>query len=431
MFDYRARRSDANKAILDLFAATTGLPIGLFEKKVGALAGTFSTASLDNFENYCKLIWSFPGGKAACERDHCYRAEQAFKIESHLACCHAGLWNQALPVVVEGEPRAVLLFGEMRIDDPTKSAIAENRLQQVVKRLSLDPSQEDVLRKAFNQVKLVNLERINELNRKLSPIEAYLFSMIDREQGIEHDLEKVVHELQTRLQGVIARAENLMMEAGTLKAGELRTMTNDLLSSAEALAVVVNNLGDFQRAYRFQPGKLRPLFTEAWRIYSAEARERNISMRINMERIADQEPEIEMSRQHLELAVNNLIHNAIKYSYTGGPGRERFVEVDGCRAGKCYKISITNYGIGILPKEIDELLIFEDGYQGILTNGEYRTGSGKGLAFAKRVIDRHMGRIEVESKQVGDAETSRSSPFLTKFTITLPLRQEPAEACND
>ena len=425
MLDHPERRIDAIKAVLDLFAIITGKPIGLFEKKDGEWVDIFSTASLDNFEPHCKLIQAIPEGKLECDKDQCLRAEQVSETRTPaLTCCHAGLWNQAVPILVDNQVRAVFSFGEMLLHDGTHMQKTMQRHKETVQRFDLSHDQAEELYEALLAVNQYTPEEVQKLMDKLVPIQTYLYNTIERERDVQHNLEKVVHELQTRLQSIIADSENIMMEASTLKPTEIRKMSNDLLSSAEAMAVVVNNLGDFQRSYHFQEEKIRPLFIEAWRIYKAEAEERYIRFKIKLNQINKAEPSLEISRQHLELAINNLMHNAIKYSYSGSMNRERRVEVEGSQNGAYYQLIIRNYGIGILPEEIEKGLIFTDGYQGQLTHGENRTGSGKGLTFVKRVIDRHHGTIHVESVPMGNREDVSGQPYLNTFTIELPISQE-------
>jgi len=315
MLDHPERRLDAIKSVLDLFASITGLPIGLFEKQDGEWVDTFSTTSLDNFEPYCNLIQAIPEGKKACDKDQCLRAEQVFDTQtSALTCCHAGLWNQAVPILVDNQVRVVLSFGEMLLHDGTYMQKTMQSHNEAIKRFGLSQDQAEELYEALQAVKRHTPDEIQKLKDKLIPIQTYLYSTIERERELQHNLEKVVHELQTRLQAIIADSENIMLEVSSLKPQEIREISNNLLSGAEAMAVVVNNLGDFQRSYRFQKEKIRPLFIEAWRIYKAEADERFIRFWIKLNKLNNADPSLEISRQHLELAINNLIHNAIKYS---------------------------------------------------------------------------------------------------------------------
>lgn len=422
------QRTDANKAVLDLFSAHTGLPIGLFEKYGDEYKPTFSTDSLKNFEPHCNLIQQSPEGKEACHNDQCMRAERAFlSRQPQLTCCHAGLWNQSLPIVVDGEVEAVLLFGEMLIDNPAHMQETMNNHRQTVKQLGLSEEEAATLGAALQIVKRQSLDNLQGFLDKLLPIETYLYTMIHREQTMEHEQEKIVHELQTRLTAVMAHAENIATEVTTLKPRLAREMARSLLYSAIAMTVVVNNLGDFRQSYTFKKLKIRPVFIEAWRVYNAEAVERNIKLQINLAPLQGSEPELDVSIRHLELAVNNLMHNAIKYSFNGNANRDRFVKVEGAPEGPYYRISISNYGVGIEQSEIDEGLIFKDGYQGKLTQGENRTGSGKGLSFVKRVIDRHHGIIHVESVKMGSKHEFFGEPHLTTFTIHLPIEHPKEE----
>jgi len=232
---------------------------------------------------------------------------------------------------------------------------------------------------------------------------------------------KIVHELQIRLQVVISLSENLALEVNTLESKDIGERANDILNSVLALSTVVGNLGQNSEYYSFRKEKIDSLLREAIQIFQTEAKERNIEFRIKL----DESPQIEISHYHLQLAINNLIHNAIKYSFAGNTDRSRVVEITGHNEQDHYVFSISNYGIGIKNEEIVKGLIFQDGYQGELTRGEHRTGSGMGLTVAKRVIDRHKGKIEVESKPVGEKnELKIGQPYLNKISVSLPINQK-------
>jgi two-component system sensor histidine kinase VicK len=122
-----------------------------------------------------------------------------------------------------------------------------------------------------------------------------------------------------------------------------------------------------------------------------------------------------MSRLHLQHAINNLLHNAIKYSFHGRYDLARYVEVRGESDVFDYVLTFSNYGVGIFPREFD--LIFESGYQGDLTLDEHRTGAGMGLTIAKEVIEKHHGTIEV-----GSVKTNGSA-YVNDFIVRLPRTQ--------
>jgi signal transduction histidine kinase len=200
-----------------------------------------------------------------------------------------------------------------------------------------------------------------------------------------------------------------------------------VLYSALALDTVTQTLGEYLEDYRFRPQYIASLIREAVRLYEPEANRRGIDIYVRFQRENGRNPSVEISRTHLQHALNNLVHNAVKYSFRTGPkSRHRFIMIKGDFDEDEYILTIENYGVGILPEEIAEGDLFRDGYQGKLTRGEYRTGSGKGLHFTKRVIDRHHGRIVIDSElktELDPDDETEGKPHLNRFIVYLPRRQ--------
>ncbi|MGQ9595004.1 MAG: sensor histidine kinase [Anaerolineae bacterium] len=425
-------RHEAQKTLLDIFTSAHRIPIGLFERREGRVIRIASEASLDALEEpYCRALQSLPGGREACMDDQCLRAQKALDTgKPELTLCHAGLYSQAMPIVVDGTPRAVLLYGEMRIADPTLQDASWKKHREAMARLGLEDAETQRLEDLFHQVKQFSPDDLETLKTTLSRVGVWLYRLLDQEDRLERQVERVMHEVQTRVQAVLANAELLFLELPTIPGlkPSIRNRTSEVLNTALALSTVVHNLGDFLEDYRFTKQPIEKLLLEAKRIYAAEATRREVKVFIDVEPVGGRPPELTVSEDHLQYALNNLMHNAIKYSFRGGPGRERYVRVEGKPAGPFYSITFESYGVGILPEEIEQGLIFLDGYQGRLTRGEYRTGSGKGLYFTKRVIDRHGGRIEVTSTLVGDTDKGpEGQPHLNRFTIYLPYDMKRKE----
>ncbi|WP_373048143.1 ATP-binding protein [Vulgatibacter sp.] len=86
----------------------------------------------------------------------------------------------------------------------------------------------------------------------------------------------------------------------------------------------------------------------------------------------------------------NLLSNAIKYADKPVP----WVEI-GCVGGAPPAFYVKDNGIGILPEE--QASIFEM-FRRLHPPGAYGGGSGAGLAIAARIVERHGGRIWIDSK---------------------------------
>lgn len=105
----------------------------------------------------------------------------------------------------------------------------------------------------------------------------------------------------------------------------------------------------------------------------------------------------------IEIIMNNLISNAVKYNMQGGRV-DCFVE----KLKSGVKIIVTDTGIGMSDEDKDK--IFHDFVR--IKNSQTRdvTGSGLGLAIVKKIVDMYKGSIEVQSTP------GKGSSFI----ITLP-----------
>jgi signal transduction histidine kinase len=382
----------------------------------------FSERSLANFEPHCQYLQSYPEGQELCKADHCARASTAVeRREEELTLCHAGLYNQAIPVKVGNRTRAVLLYGEMLIDDGDGHRKSLENHERLVERLQLDDEDAAELRQYLLSAKTYTPQRLTELKTFLPRVEQWFYTVIDEEDRLKASIDRVSHDMQTRLQAVIANAENLVYELPPASPEPAKEMARSVLFSALALDTLVQTLGHYLEDYDFRERSIGPLIYEAKRVYEAEAARRGIEIRVHLKEVSKYQ--VLISANHLQHAINNLVHNAVKYSFRSGYGRQRFVQINGYPGDQGYIIEFNNYGVGILPDEIASGAVFQDGYQGQLTRDEYRTGSGKGLYFVKQVVEQHHGRIEVESRSVADDQDPEGQPHLTRFTLYVPYQK--------
>lgn len=112
----------------------------------------------------------------------------------------------------------------------------------------------------------------------------------------------------------------------------------------------------------------------------------------------------------LNLAVTNLVENAIKYNVDNG-----WVRVSLNADHQFFYIKVADSGIGIPEKEWDH--IFERFYRVDKARSRATGGTGLGLAITKNIISLHHGAVRVHSAE-GEGTT---------FTVRIPLtyrRQE-------
>jgi len=119
-------------------------------------------------------------------------------------------------------------------------------------------------------------------------------------------------------------------------------------------------------------------------------------------------PTLQADDVQLGQLLQNLISNAIKFRRDDPPQ----VNVTARHADSAWVFSVADNGIGIAPKYAERIFVI---FQRLHTKADY-PGTGIGLAICKKIVERHGGRIWLES-QPGAGST---------FHFTLPEREEIA-----
>jgi two-component system, OmpR family, phosphate regulon sensor histidine kinase PhoR len=125
-------------------------------------------------------------------------------------------------------------------------------------------------------------------------------------------------------------------------------------------------------------GKVQPLIEQ-----------KKAKIELKMEDLNGTRGRVHADRAHLELAVVNLLENALKYS------AEPHIVVETGHSDDDFFISVKDNGVGIEKQYLKN--IFKKFYR--VPTGDIHDvkGFGLGLNFVKRIIDAHKGKIKVNS----------------------------------
>jgi light-regulated signal transduction histidine kinase (bacteriophytochrome) len=114
-------------------------------------------------------------------------------------------------------------------------------------------------------------------------------------------------------------------------------------------------------------------------------------------------PTVHADPTQLTQLFQNLVGNALKFRRDGVTPE---IHVGARRDGNAWLLSVRDNGIGIDPRKSERVFVI---FQRLHTREKY-PGTGLGLAICKKIVERHGGRIWVESKP-GEGAT---------FFFTLP-----------
>jgi signal transduction histidine kinase len=216
----------------------------------------------------------------------------------------------------------------------------------------------------------------------------------------------IAHDLRGPFNGFLGLTEILAEEAETLDKTELSELSKELHKSAKTQFRLLSDLLQWSRIQsgrmEFLPSmyKLEELVDFVFDIQKTNAENKNISLIKEF----DSEFEILADFEMMQVVIRNLISNAIKFTDFGGK-----ITVSAKEKNNYSLITITDTGVGIPQDVLPKLFRIDQNYSTDGTNKEQ--GTGLGLILCKEIIEKHSGRISVEST-VGKG---------TSFTVSLPV----------
>lgn len=233
----------------------------------------------------------------------------------------------------------------------------------------------------------------------------------------------ISHELRTPLASLIGFIETIRGPAKDDRESTDRFL-GIMHDQAQRMARLVSDLLSLSRVeveeHRapIERVNLIKLLGNLWAAMELRAAEKGISINVEAPR---ELPEVYGDWDQLIQALTNLVENAIKY----GPENSEILitagaQVDGANAeGKAREvvaISVADQGEGI-PKEHLEKLT-ERFYRAEAAKARRIPGTGLGLAIVKHIVNRHRGRLGINS------EPGRG----TTFTVYLPVAGDEIQA---
>jgi len=205
------------------------------------------------------------------------------------------------------------------------------------------------------------------------------------------------HELRTPLAALLGFIETLQGSAKDDAAARAKFLAI-MQGQAARMARLIDDLLSLSRIElnaHLQPNTpvdLAPIVRQVADGLQTLARDRGVEIKLS----APAEPLVVLGdRDELIRALENLVENALKYG-AAGKRVDIMLSRGQTRAGQPEaRLSIRDYGPGIAPEHVPRLT--ERFYRVDVAESRAHGGTGLGLALVKHVLNRHGGRLTIES----------------------------------
>lgn len=216
----------------------------------------------------------------------------------------------------------------------------------------------------------------------------------------------IAHDLKGPFQSILGFTELFRDEGVRMEPEEIRKISGLLHYSASRTAQLLDDLLNWARlqqgriAFSPEPMLVGQMLDFIGELMQEKAQQKNIQ-------IVSKLPEnlsLKADKEMLKTILRNLLSNALKFSHPGGK-----VVISAMSENGYVKVSVSDSGIGVPADKIENL--FSIGNEHIMPGTANEKGTGLGLVLCREFVEKHGGRIWVNSVE-GKGST---------FTFTIPL----------
>jgi signal transduction histidine kinase len=248
---------------------------------------------------------------------------------------------------------------------------------------------------------------VNAIARKrdAEAIEKYTTKLKELNQTKDKFFSIIAHDLKSPFQGLLGYSQILQTEYDTITEEEKLFFINGIGELSQSAFRLLENLLEWSRMQTgriaFDPEAfiLNKELTATFFLLSQTASNKDIELQNNI----NCDVSVYADKNMLSTIIRNLISNSIKFTKQGGR-----IRISSELNNNIVKITVADTGIGMKQEDVEKLFKLDKNFSTNGTNKE--EGTGLGLLLCKEMVEKHDGKIWVESK-IGEG---------SKFIFTIP-----------
>jgi signal transduction histidine kinase len=237
----------------------------------------------------------------------------------------------------------------------------------------------------------------NRMANQLYLREQQLLASIDKINSAEKEKQRyisgIVHEIKTPLAAVHSYLDLVLQKfLGPLDEVVEQKLVRARRRSEEAIELINSVLKisklRMEDSFTKEHINISSILARVIKIAKVNAEAKGV--KITLKHNKKEKKIIEGDQLLIQIALSNIISNAIKYNHMDG-----VVEIEIDESTDNLIIRVCDSGLGIPEEDLDK--IFKDFYRANNIKRSGPEGSGLGLSVVKQVVERHNGTIRVES----------------------------------
>ncbi|MHA4896101.1 ATP-binding protein [Pedobacter sp. PWIIR3] len=404
------KKTNKYKSLIDIIGVNllnaTDIPDALFDEQVFLLEAVEASGAILYYDQRLYSLGSVPDEPFCMQlidwitshtRDGYYETN-CLTRDFPAAEPHKKLVSGILACIFSHELKEVLIWFRPEVlstmtwaGDPTKVAtIGADGLSTIHPRTSFANWTQDISNcsiqwknEEVQAAKLVGEKVVSAISRKANELRLLNNRLKEAYDELDAFSLTLSHDLKNPLTSIKSYAQLLERNNAINDSGKL--MVSRIMSSAEKMHFMIGDILSYSRA-----GQQRAVYEQV--------NMKELIQEINQELLGSNQGIIQVKSCHdiygdktmIMQVFSNLIGNAVKYSKKAD---QPHVEISSIETADAVQYTITDNGIGVHPDEHGK--IFELFSRS--SNVHDFEGTGVGLSIVKKIVERHRGKIWLES----------------------------------